>query len=92
MVESAADRLSYVQDFGVSAVYDSNTIKVLFNAEFDLDAASTVQTTDFVIEAPTSSLTGVVQGESITVASVAYRINAVMEDGTGWTRLMVEKS
>lgn len=92
MVESAADRLAFLADFGVSATYGGNNTKVLIQAKHDLSAIfDGPQTTDYLIEAPAESVAGVVRGHTIAIGGINYTIVAVMPDGTGWVEMLAEK-
>lgn len=95
MVESAADRLCFVQDFGVSATYGGNNIKVLIQAKHDLSSGfelngTELQTTDFIIEAPAESLVGIKPGDIIIVGSVDYVAIAIEQDAMGWVEVVSE--
>lgn len=100
-VESATDRAAFVADFGQTAVWtksDASTaaLTVLIQTKHDLSSGfelngTELQTTDYIIEAPSSDLGGVKPTETITTGGVVYAIVAVMEDGMGWTELLAEK-
>lgn len=100
-VESAADRAAFVADFGVAATWTkvsaaTASLTVLIQAKHDLSAGfelngTELLTTDYIIEAPESDLSGVVQGETITIGTTVYRIIAATPDGTGWMELITEK-
>ena len=101
MIETAADRAAFVADFGVAATWtkvDTSTasITVLIGAKHDLSAGFEVdgtelQTTDYIIEAPLESLTGVLPGETITIGASQYVILTVEPDAEGWIELRTEK-
>ena len=97
MIETAADRLLMLSDFGVDADYthdgDTSTIKGILDKEYQsVDAGGGVA---FAMEQPrfhvrTSDAPNAVDGDTIVIGGVNYIIRIVMPDGTGMTELQLE--
>lgn len=102
-VESAADRLSFVDEdeFAVEATYtavggsSSSTVNVIFdNAFLELDVGSQVgaATVQPMIECRSSDLTnGGKQGDTFVIDGVTYKARIIQPDGTGMTKIALEK-
>ncbi len=97
-VEFAADRASFLADFGVDAKFQSigagsKTIRVIFDNEYvPVDTGASVS---FAMQQPkalavSADVDGVAEGDSITIGRDRYIIRVVMADGTGMTELMLE--
>lgn len=87
-IESSADQLAYLTDFGVTAVING-TINVtgIFDDHFlmvdELDLNIESSSPQFLCR--TSDLTGVADGMTLVVNSTNYVITTLEPDGTGFT-------
>ena len=104
-VETAADRLSFLADFGVSAtlrpqagaavavtgIFDDDTVLV------SGDGGSQVRTQAPTFPLRSADLTGLAAGEirqddELVIDGLTYRVVAPLHDGTGITVLHMEKA
>lgn len=104
-VETAADRLALLADFGVSAtlrpqIGEAATVTGIFDNDAVLvtgDGGAQVQTQAPVFTARTADLTALAAGEirqddEIAIDGITYRVVAPRHDGTGMTVLVLEKA
>ena len=98
-VESAADRLAMLADFGQSITYtvqggSPSTITGIFDAQFiEVDAGGTV---GFAMQQPrivvrTSDVASATEGDTFVISGVTYLSRVVQDDGTGMTFIVLEK-
>mgnify|MGYP001123536540 CR=1 FL=1 len=92
-IESAADRLALLDDFGIDITGPSGTFTGIFDNAYveTLDIAGTRP----VVLARTADLTaaGVVRGSALTIDGNGYTVAAPPEtDGTGMTNLVLEEA
>lgn len=98
-VESADDRLSMLEDFGLSATWTpvggtATTVIGIFDNEFlgvGVGAGAQAATDQPRFLCRTSDVPAVADGDALTVDSVAYIIRVPMPDGTGMTELVLEE-
>ena len=98
-VELADDRAIFLADFGVTATYTPSfgaekSITVIFDNEYlDVDVGGSVAfaTQQPKILARDGDISGMKEGDVITISNVDYTIRVVMPDGTGMTEIMLEK-
>lgn len=74
-------------DLGVDAVYEENTIRVLFQNGFVV--VNGVETTAPMAECLDTDVAGVVHGDMITIGGVAYNIIGIQPTGSGATKLIL---
>lgn len=97
-VESAADRLAMLEDFGVSATFTpaggaASTVTGIYDTEYqaaDMGVGADIATLDPRFLCRTADVPSVAEGDALTVSGVAYTIRVVMDDGTGMTELVLE--
>ena len=98
-VESAADRLAMLADFGQSITYtvqggSPSTITGIFDAQFiEVDAGGTV---GFAMQQPrlmlrTSDVVNCTEGDTFVISGTTYLSRIVQDDGTGMTMIVLEK-
>lgn len=98
-VESAADRLAMLADFGQSITYtvqggSPSTITGIFDAQFiEVDAGGTV---GFAMQQPrlmvrTSDVVNCNEGDTFVISGTTYLSRIVQDDGTGMTMIVLEK-
>jgi hypothetical protein len=98
-VETAADRLVMLTDFGQSVTYTVQggspaTITAIFDNQFiEVDSGGTV---GFAIQQPkltcrTSDVVNCTEGDTFVVSGVTYLSRVVQDDGTGMTEIVLEK-
>lgn len=98
-VESAADRLAMLVDFGQSVTYTVQngspaTITAIFDAQFvEVDAGGTV---GVAYQQPrlmcrTSDVVNCTEGDTFVVSGTTYLSRIVQDDGTGMTMIVLEK-
>lgn len=98
MIETAADRLIILGDFGQSAVYThdgvSNTIIGIFDQEFEaVDIGASVP---FAMQRPrfhcrTADIADAQNGDTLEIDGETYAIRVVMPDGTGMSEIQLER-
>lgn len=98
-VESAADRLVFLADFGQSVTYtvqggSSATITVIFDNQFiEVDSGGTV---GFAVQQPrltcrTQDVSNCTEGDTFVISGTTYLSRIVQDDGTGMTEIVLEK-
>jgi hypothetical protein len=98
-VETAADRLVMLTDFGQSVTYTVQggspaTITAIFDNQFiEVDSGGTV---GFAIQQPkltcrTADVVNCTEGDTFVVSGVTYLSRVVQDDGTGMTEIVLEK-
>lgn len=98
-VESAADRLAMLTDFGQSVTYTRQggqavTITGIFDNDYaEVDAGGMV---GFAMQQPrlvvrTSDVSSATEGDTFVISGVTYLSRVVQDDGTGITFIVLEK-
>jgi hypothetical protein len=98
MVESAADRLIVLADFGEQVTYTPvnggcKKVTAIFDQVYEsVEVGGSVP---FALSQPrltvrTSDVSGVAEGDSFLIRSFNYKVTIVMSDGTGITELALE--
>ncbi len=98
-VESAADRLAMLADFGQSITYtvqggSAVTITGIFDNDYaEVDAGGMV---GFAMQQPrivvrTSDVASATEGDTFVISGVTYLSRVVQDDGTGMTFIVLEK-
>lgn len=92
-LESAADRLSYLETFGESATYTpsggaAKTIQVLYDAVYV--EALDVESNTPIAQARTEDLTGTINNGTLVIAAGTFTILNNEPDSTGMTTLILE--
>ena len=99
MVETAADRLAMLIDFGVDITYtrqggSAATIKGIFDNDYnEVDAGGMV---GFAIQQPrlvcrTSDLSLASEGDTFVISGTTYLSRVIQDDGTGMTNVVLER-
>jgi hypothetical protein len=101
-VESADDRAVFfnADDFGVAASFtpsggSASTVNgIIRNVYFEAEAGGNVGVSmqDPMFICRTADVPSVAEGDALSVSGTAYTIRVVEPDGTGMTRLMLEKN
>lgn len=99
MVETAADRLAMLVDFGQSITYtrqggSAAKITGIFDAQFvEVDAGGNVgvayQQPRLMVR--TSDVINCTEGDTFIISDVTYLSRIVQDDGTGMTMIVLEK-
>ena len=100
-VETAADRLMFLADFGLTATYTKSggsvsSLRGIFDNEFY--AADTGAGVAFVSAQPRFFVrsvdmpTGADYGDGISIDGANYVVRTIQPDGTGMTTLILEKA
>lgn len=78
-------------EFATSAVFSRSgaTVSVIFDADYQDPLGQEASTP--MAEGKASDFSGVVQGDTLTINSIAYRISNVQPDGTGWLSMKLRK-
>jgi hypothetical protein len=98
-VESAADRLAMLSDFGQSVTYtvqggSAATITAIFDAQFvEVDAGGNV---GVAYQQPrlmcrTADVVNCTEGDSFVISGATYLSRIIQDDGTGMTMIVLEK-
>jgi hypothetical protein len=91
MIESEADRLMYLQAFGVSVSSDRGDLVGIFDAEYvspgDIEDAAPM------LECRESDVRrlSLAKGSVLQINSATYRVRRHEPDGTGMSRLILEQ-
>ena len=99
MVETSADRLILLADFGQNVTYtvqggSAATIRAIFDNQFiQVDSGGSV---GFAIQQPkltcrTEDVPNCTEGDSFVVSGATYISRIVQDDGTGMTEIVLEK-
>ena len=78
--------------FAQTASVGGSSFPVIFDKAYASALGNMVESTGPVCQAKTADVSTVVQGTSITIASVAYKVREVQPDGTGVTILFLERA
>lgn len=80
-----------LDEHATSAVFSRSgaTVTVIFDADYRDPLG--MESSGPMAGGKASDFTGVVQGDTLTINSVAYRITNVQPDGTGWLELKLRK-
>lgn len=91
-IESAADRLALLDDWGVDATYGAHTIAVIYDEEYvelmGISGDSPVvlgRTSDF-------ETAEVAEGGTLAVNGASFTVRVIQNDGTGMTKLILESA
>lgn len=78
-------------EHATSAVFSRSgaTVYVIFDADYQDPMGQEASTP--MAEGKASDFSGVVQGDTLTISSIAYRISNVQPDGTGWLSMKLRK-
>ena len=92
-LESEADRLSYLDEFGEAGIYtplggEAKTIQVLHDAVYV--EAMEVESNTPIAQARTSDLTGTINKGTLVIAAGTFTIINKEPDSTGMTILILE--
>lgn len=93
-VETAADRAIFLEDFGVTATWNTNSVKGIFDnvyAAEDVGGNVAFAVTQPRFLCKTADISAMAEGDTITIESVNYYVRIIMPDGTGMTDLALEK-
>lgn len=92
-VESDADRLNLLNDFGETVEYNGNYLKGIFeNPHQEIGIGEmdfSMQEANVVMRSIDASY--IAQDDTVTINKVEYLITDLQPDGTGFTTLMLEK-
>lgn len=93
-VESAADRLSFLSDFGQTVVHSGGNFTAIFDKEFievDPDQERGIASNMPILTCRDSDIAAVTYGDTVTTGGTGYTVQGVEPDGTGMTVLILEK-
>lgn len=78
-------------DFATEATFSRSglTVNVIFDADYQDPLG--VESSGPMAEGKASDFASVVQGDTLTINSIAYRISNIQPDGTGWITLKLRK-
>lgn len=77
------------EDLGEDALYEGNTIRVLFQNGFVV--VNGVETTAPMAECLDTDVAGVAHGDTITVGGITYNIIGIQPTGSGTTKLILSE-
>ena len=78
--------------FAQTATVGASSFPVIFDKAYVAALGDMVESTGPVCQAKSADVSAVVQGTSITIASVAYKVREAQPDGTGITVLFLERA
>lgn len=92
-VESQADLLSFLNDFGVTATIGGTSVIGIFDDSFlmiDEDGLSvTASAPDFLCR--TTDVSSVAENQAVIITGTTWYVGSREDDGTGMTRLVLHK-
>jgi hypothetical protein len=98
MVETAADRLVLLSDFGADCTYTptggvAKTIKtILQNEYYSVDAGSVaVEVNQPIAVIRTSDASGIAHQDTMVIDSITYKVVNIRPDGAGMTEVQLEQ-
>lgn len=92
-VETDADRLAMLADFGVTSTWNAASQTVIFDDKFQIvdTQGVPVESADPQVVGRASDFVGVKDGDAITVNAVSYKVRRPMPDGTGFIVMTLSK-
>ncbi len=80
-------------EYAVQITYNSGTIKGIFDNAFVEDQQDDidVETLQPQVTVKTSDVTGLTQGDTMTINSVVYNVIGIQPDGTGLTNVLLSQ-
>lgn len=94
-VETEADRLAMLRDFGVTVTHSGGSFTAIFDRAFELlqfEGVAGVATTQPRLLARTSDVSALARGTALTVDGVNFKLEEHQPDGTGFTLLLLSKA
>jgi hypothetical protein len=93
MLETDADRQSYMEAFGVPVTWASGTFTAIFDDAFvgANPGDAFVESSSPRILCRTSDVEGILSRTAIEVATIPFRVLSNQPDGTGLTVLVLER-
>lgn len=87
------DLAAFFEDFGIDAVWNGTTFKVIFHNAYEAVTlfGSDIESKNPYIEAKDSDVAGIVKGNMLTVNGTAYKVMTPQPDGTGITVIELSK-
>ena len=82
------DYTDFLSDFASTASWNSTTISGILDKQYIESGMIQGNAPTFLVK--TSDISAIAQGQSITIASVAYTIREYHADGAGMTLLILE--
>jgi hypothetical protein len=79
-------------EFAVTATVAGAGVSVIFDNGYQGALNGFLESSAPSITGPSASLATAVQGTAVTVNAIAYKVMEVHPDGTGITKLMLEKA
>lgn len=85
------DAFLNTDEHATAAVFSRSgaTVNVIFDADYQDPLG--VESSGPMAEGKASDFSGVIQGDTLTINSIAYRICNIQPDGTGWLTLKLRK-
>lgn len=85
---------AFLTDFGVNATVAGQAVRGIFDNGFALGSVGVtgIACAQPSLTLPTSSLVGEAVGQTVTINAVAYTVAAHEPDGTGMSRLLLERA
>ncbi|MDE2102460.1 MAG: hypothetical protein KGL39_34760 [Patescibacteria group bacterium] len=95
MIESAADQLGMLEDFGVTVTCGANSFIAIFDDHFAMvdDLSLNIESSQPQLLCRTSDCVayGIADGVSLTFSGLPYTVTTREDDGTGFTVLTLHK-
>lgn len=88
----AADIPVFLADFGVDAVVGGVTVPVIFDNGYQTGLAGAMESSGPTATGATADLAASVEGTSLVINSVTYKVVDNQPDGTGMTTLVLERA
>ena len=81
---------SFLADFGVAATVDGVAVTGIFDNDYG-DPLGLVAGSRPVLQVIASAVPSVDLGDAVTIGALSYTVAEIQPDGTGMTRLVLEK-
>ena len=84
---------TFFSDFGVDAVWNNTTFKVIFHNAYEAVTlfGLDIESKNPYVEIKDSNVPGIAQGDAFTVNGTPYKVIGIQPDGTGITILTLSK-
>ena len=80
-------------EFSVDILYNAATIRGIFDNDFAVavEGENGVETTVPAVQVNSTEVASAVQGETMTINSIVYKITGIHPDGTGMTVILLSQ-
>lgn len=94
MFEEDLDAFLQSEDFATAALWSASNgyiVGILSEGYAQSGLGPGLEATSPIFSCKSADVEGVEHGQTITIDQVAYTVRGVQPDGTGWTRLVLQR-